>query len=252
MTTTQLFFEKAAKTYDTFNDIQEDLFMALLTNIKQKQFNYIIDLGCGSGRLSYKLHNIFNPKTLIGLDNSKEMIKKAQKEYQKESIYFLHKDICEFPIEADSDFVFSNASFQWIEHLDHVFESMSLSKQRQIAFSVFLPGSFTELEQAINKALNLNVTLPATEFNPINYYEDLCARYFGSFTAKKLTLTKHFKSLSALLKWIKQVGIRGAGSSPSLNWSTGKIKAIEEAYINLFNDISVTFEVACFWSDLKQ
>ena len=86
-TKTDLYFEQATTTYDTFNDVQEELFLLLLSLIEQKQFMHILDLGCASGRLSNKLFNIFNAKSLIGIDESKGMIKKAQEFYQDKHMF---------------------------------------------------------------------------------------------------------------------------------------------------------------------
>ena len=247
---TQLYFEKAAQTYDTFTDIQEDVFLSLFPLIKEKQFNHIIDLGSGSGRLTFKLFNIFNPKTLIGIDHSKEMIKKAQKEYFNPAIYFLHKDITNLDVDKEADLIFSNASFQWVQDLDPLFAEISTVKQRKLAFSVFLPGTFKELEQVISSTLGIQVTLPASHFNTIDYYRSLTTKYFSNYSEKKVSFTKEFTSLNALLKWIKQVGIRGAGSSPSLHWNSGMIKDIEATYLDQFKTITVSFDVACFCCDV--
>lgn len=39
----------------------------------------IIDLGCGDGKISIKLMEIFNPKFFLGVDSSRQLIKKAKK-----------------------------------------------------------------------------------------------------------------------------------------------------------------------------
>ena len=89
-TKTDLYFEQATTTYDTFNDVQEELFLMLISLIEEKQFTHIIDLGCASERLSNKLFNIFNAKSLIGIDGP-GMIKRLKNFIKINTCIFYNK-----------------------------------------------------------------------------------------------------------------------------------------------------------------
>ena len=102
-----------ATLYDNKYDFVAEYGKGLLEYIPQNKNQCILDLGCGTGTLIVQLNNL--AKTVIGVDQSESMIKKAQEQYS--NIEFRVCDALALPFESQFDVVFSNAVFHWIK--DH-------------------------------------------------------------------------------------------------------------------------------------
>mgnify|MGYP000102283518 len=102
-----------ATMYDNKHDFVAEYGKGLLEYIPQNEKQSILDLGCGTGTLTVQLNNL--AKTVIGVDQSESMIKKAQEQYS--NIEFRVCDALALPFESQFDVVFSNAVFHWIK--DH-------------------------------------------------------------------------------------------------------------------------------------
>lgn len=85
----------------------EDL-IGLITKPKGSR---VIDLGCGSGTLTYMLADMgFD---VIGIDASEEMLSLARNDYPQ--LKFECADATEFKLNEKADVIFSNAVFHWID-----------------------------------------------------------------------------------------------------------------------------------------
>ena len=75
-------FNKAADTYQNYNQVQENILGWVLNLISTySNIHSIVDIGCGSGRLCYLLAKE-NPSKVVGVDYSQQMIDIA-KEFVK-------------------------------------------------------------------------------------------------------------------------------------------------------------------------
>src|SRR5688572_11002406 len=70
----------------------------------------IIDLGCGTGRLTAQIAE--SGAEVIGVDRSPEMIGQARQNFPK--LRFLLADIASFESPEPADAVFSNAALHWV------------------------------------------------------------------------------------------------------------------------------------------
>jgi len=247
----RLYFEKAAKTYDRYNSVQEDIFTELIAGMSEQSFDHIVDLGCGSGRLTQLLYDTFKPTSLVGIDQSQAMIAEANRSNTIQALSFLQDDVVNVCLDPTVDLVFSNACFQWVSELNSLFASFQQphsTHQRFVCFSVFLPGTFIELEQALSSIFNRPITLPSSRFNSQNYYHLLLKRYFKRVKTTSFNLKKTFSSLKDLLQWIKHLGIRGEGSTPAIHWTPSTLRDVERLYLKQHHRISATFNIACFWA----
>jgi trans-aconitate methyltransferase len=81
----------------------------------------ILDLGCGSGDLTYELTK--SGASLVGVDASTEMIEQARAKYP--AIEFSVVDAQELKHEAELDAVFSNAALHWMPRAEAVAAGIS-------------------------------------------------------------------------------------------------------------------------------
>jgi trans-aconitate 2-methyltransferase len=84
----------------------------LINRINSVEPKSIIDIGCGPGNSTQVLANRWPKSKITGLDSSTAMIKKAKKDYQKQS--WIVADALTYESEIKYDIVFSNAVIQWI------------------------------------------------------------------------------------------------------------------------------------------
>jgi len=70
----------------------------------------ILDVGCGTGQLTNKIHE--SGALVTGIDASTEMIRKAKENFGY--IEFFVKDASDFYFDSTFDAVFSNATLHWI------------------------------------------------------------------------------------------------------------------------------------------
>ncbi|MBN1927726.1 MAG: class I SAM-dependent methyltransferase [Prolixibacteraceae bacterium] len=82
----------------------------------------VLDLGCGTGDLTKMISD--SCKTIIGFDNSVEMIKTARKNYP--DILFYKADASDFKFNRKFDAVFSNAVLHWIPDAVPVIKNINI------------------------------------------------------------------------------------------------------------------------------
>lgn len=74
----------------------------------------VLDLGCGTGHLSAAIAD--RGATVVGLDQSAEMVKQARAAHPK--LQFRESDARDLTAEEPFDAVFSNAALHWIDDAD--------------------------------------------------------------------------------------------------------------------------------------
>jgi trans-aconitate 2-methyltransferase len=97
----------------------------------------IIDLGCGTGKLTQRLHERLNAYTTLGIDSSDNMLNQS-KSYQSKSLSFNKADIRGFTPSEPYDIVFSNAALQWVEKHENLFPQIFnwLGPKGQVAMQI--------------------------------------------------------------------------------------------------------------------
>jgi ubiquinone/menaquinone biosynthesis C-methylase UbiE len=102
--------------YDEKHDFVFKFGEEIVNLLNPQKDETILDLGCGTGDLTKKISD--SAKTVVGLDNSLEMIHAAQEKYSE--ITFVNFDGKDFQLDYDFDAVFSNAVLHWIPEADKV------------------------------------------------------------------------------------------------------------------------------------
>ncbi len=105
-----------AKLYDSHHSFVSNLAVDLLELLDPRPGEHILDLGCGTGHLSYKITN--TGAEVIGIDNASTMIKRANQTYP--NLNFLVADGSNLVWTKQFDAVFSNAVLHWIQQPEKV------------------------------------------------------------------------------------------------------------------------------------
>lgn len=96
-----------------YNDKHEFVYNfgeSLIQLLDPKETERILDLGCGSGQLTYQISQF--AKDVIGIDQSVPMIADAQSKFK--NIDFQVADAADFSFEEKFDAIFSNATLHWV------------------------------------------------------------------------------------------------------------------------------------------
>jgi trans-aconitate 2-methyltransferase len=99
--------------YLKFSDHRLRPALELLERIPLPSARLIYDLGCGTGHITRLIAERWPMATVYGLDNSAEMLQKAQA--GPSSVEWLQADIDGWQPAAAPDIIYSNATLQWLE-----------------------------------------------------------------------------------------------------------------------------------------
>jgi len=108
-----------AETYHRVSNPQFDWGTVVLARLPLDGDECVLDVGCGTGRLTEQLIARLPKGRVIGIDQSSNMIGVARDylEAQGRRVQLLVADAAALPIQAHADAVFSTATFHWV--LDH-------------------------------------------------------------------------------------------------------------------------------------
>lgn len=119
-----------ASLYDDKHRFVSDYGTALLDLLDVKEGETILDLGCGTGALTEKIHRL--GATVIGIDKSQNMIAMAKEKYP--SLSFFVKDVTEMDYVETFDAVFSNAVLHWVKDAEKALQKIFQSLKRNGRF----------------------------------------------------------------------------------------------------------------------
>src|ERR1700712_5606687 len=96
--------------YARYSGERDRPFFDLVTQVGAERPSRVVDLGCGSGELTATLAQRWPSATVLGLDNSPEMIQQSSADGR---LSFALADAAEFSA-AGVDVLVSNALLQWV------------------------------------------------------------------------------------------------------------------------------------------
>ena len=127
-----------AGTYDRLSDPQFAWGVRVLDRLRPAPGERILDLGCGSGRLTERLASQMHDGVIVGLDLSPKMLAEAQARLSARrppsgprrvdddgvAVHLVRGDGAHLPFAERFDAVFSAATFHWIHDHDMLFASI--------------------------------------------------------------------------------------------------------------------------------
>ena len=189
-------FGKNFSTYDENAIIQKKV-AENLTNFISKKFNNqkfdkVIELGCGTG--------IFTREFLKKIEINEIDLNDCfnTRDYFKEINYknFICDDMNEAIIK-NYDIVISSSSFQWIEDLEKLIESIS-KKSEKLAFSIYIDGNLKEIAEHFGVGL---------KYKKIEDILIILKKYFKNIEYYSEEKTLNFSSPIEALRHLKKTGV---------------------------------------------
>lgn len=220
--------KRFARNLDTYNDnakIQKKMAERLLSFLDRKDFDDILEIGCGTGFLTQLVNDNFNFITYTAND-----IVESCEKYVKEinpKINFIPADIEKAVENSDKkyDLIISNAAFQWVENLES-FIKLLVSKLNEggvLLFSTFGPENFREVNFVLGK------TLP---YYSANELQEIIKDYKNIVEQEMHVMA--FKTPKDILKHIKSTGVNAL---EMVSWTKTDMQKFENGYNNFCSGI---------------
>ncbi len=122
-----------AREYEKHSQGQLKWARELIEKISLKGTENVLDLGCGDGKITAEISKIVSKGSIIGVDNSAEMIKLA-KDRHFEAIFpnlsFQEMDAVNLNFNDRFDLIFSNAVLHWVKDHKAVIKGMFKSLKK--------------------------------------------------------------------------------------------------------------------------
>jgi len=195
-------FSRFANVYDEYNMIQSQVAEHLIEALPLKDYNILIDLGCGSGELYKKIEkSALSYQKLIALDSSENMlnihpnhhtIEKICSDFNRQEAYKL------FPKLDTKSAIISSSALQWSKDLSFTFSQLA-QKSSSIYLALFTSNTFKTLHQTAN--IISPIYDEATLKTSIEQY------YRATFKTKSYRL--YFDTVWEMLSYIKKSGVSG-------------------------------------------
>lgn len=160
----------------------------ILKILSSTTFENILEIGCGTGRLTKLISELPLIKKYLAIDISPDLISVAQKEIHNPNIVFQCVDILEFQTQEKFDLVFSCEVIQHIEpsKIDSVISKLtSFSKQKLIFVESYDPDQ---------------IGYSKDDYFFIHDYKKIFLRLDLNFNIKKIPLPLSLKFMDKYIK----------------------------------------------------
>ena len=127
--------------YERFRDERARPFFDLLALVRPRPGMRVVDLGCGTGELTARLHRELAAGETLGLDRSEAMLAKARPRAEG-GLRFAAGDIAAFAERAAWDLVFSNAALHWVDDHAALFARLTAALRPEGQLAVQMPANF--------------------------------------------------------------------------------------------------------------
>jgi trans-aconitate 2-methyltransferase len=199
--------------YDKFQREREQPFFDLLDTVHPAPAMRVVDLGCGTGRLTRRLHERLGARETIGIDRSARMLDGQQGQALPPGLRFDVDTIEAFPgTRGAFDLIFSNASYHWVADHEALLDRLSqaLAPRGQLAFQV--PASHHDISHLV--AAELTAVEPyRTAFNgwrrpqpvlaPAEYAKALYRCGFDDPKVRLIVYPHVLAGPEAVVEWMK-------------------------------------------------
>lgn len=155
-------FDKASYGYDQHSHLQFKLGCQLIEKIKSiwgsadnvsnRHDPSILDLGCGTGKITNELASYFIREKIIAVDIAPNMLNIAKRQVAHKNVQFYLSNFDEYFDEQKNhlpfDLIFSNMALHWSRDLNLLINKASslLNKQGMLAFTIPMINTFQELQ----------------------------------------------------------------------------------------------------------
>jgi len=205
-----------ADLYDSNSGVQFEMGLRVIERLKIKDGERILDIGCGTGRLTFEIAKKNPSGSVTGIDITENMIKKAKENLVLtglKNVTFFNEDILKYTPKKKFDAIFSNSALHWIPDSKALFKKISkcLLPNGRISAQVAAKGGISKYMTLLFspvQPLNLseyfrNWRFPIRQFNPNGLKRLLEKNGFSEVDIKKFAQTIEFDKHDSLITFLK-------------------------------------------------
>jgi trans-aconitate 2-methyltransferase len=192
-------------------------FFDLLARVPRAPTSVIADLGCGPGNLTSHLAEHWPAARVVGVDNSADMLARAQPRRLPGRLDFLQADIMSWSPEQAPDLIISNAAFQWLPDHEALLARLTELLAAAGTLAVQMPYHFqdpahlaieeTRAEPRWRKRL-AGVGLHQESVRPLRWYVDRLHDLGCAVDAWQTTYLHVLTGPDPVLEWFKGSALR--------------------------------------------
>jgi trans-aconitate 2-methyltransferase len=158
---TQRKYRWNASEYDKHSTAQLEWARELIQKLNLQGNESVLDIGCGDGKITAEIGRRLSGGTVVGIDNSDEMIDLASLKFPETkfpNITFRKIDAREIPYKNQFDVVFSNAALHWVRDHQSVLRgvAISLKKHGRLLFQMGGKGNAEEIIEIIDRLIKMD------------------------------------------------------------------------------------------------
>tara|TARA_R110000868_G_scaffold8205_8_gene42820 strand:- start:23796 stop:24656 length:861 start_codon:yes stop_codon:yes gene_type:complete len=239
-------FSQAAAQYDQLAVLQRNMGDELLERLSLIKIEpqTIVDLGCGTGELTYQLQQRYPDAKVIGIDAADNMISVAKQQHPDIEFYTAFAE--QTHLSTDSvDLIVSNAMLQWTQP-DPVFQECRrlLKQEGLLMFTTFGPDTLQELRYCwaqIDDAVHVNRFMDMHDMG-----DALVKAKFADPVMDMYNSSVIYPDVLSLMRYLKALGAHNVNSGRRKTLlSRASLNKLDEHYAQ-FSDgdnVYATFEV---------
>ncbi len=197
--------------YERFLEERGQPFLDLMALVEPRPDMRVVDLGCGTGRLTRQLQQHLKPREILGLDISSAMLAESAS-YVSGALHFQLGDISGFSADHSYDLVFSNSALHWVPDHPALFARLTAALAPSGQLAVQMPAMYqhpshvaaaevatsSEFASALGGYAHREYVLSVAE------YEELLKRLGYSRHRAELRIYRHeMPSREEVVEWVK-------------------------------------------------
>lgn len=194
-------FNRAAETYHKASEMQLFSGKKLIHAIPEiKECNALLDLGCGTGRITKEVAEHIRSKHYYAIDIAEKAIIEAKHITKSHHINFMIADFDHLSLEAQPfSLIFSNMALHWSNDINQLFKRLHalLEDNGRLAFSIPLIGTLKELHKSSVKNFS----------SQTNIIHQLEKNDFLIDEVKEYQFIKQFDCIKDALRSLKLAGV---------------------------------------------
>ncbi len=222
-----------AQHYDDYALVQNWAGEKLMGFCEAKHACRILDIGCGTGSFTVRLKERYPSAPLTALDISAQVLALARKKLMNYSdVDYSLEDIEQTSFSHSFDLMASNVSLQWVKDFDALIRRLkrALASSGEVVFSTFGPGTFLELQRALEDVFGRESLISAARFLSEEALRGTLQKHFTRVFIKRHWVSQEYANLTELLRSIKYTGAQGSPRGVPLFWTPETLGAIENVY----------------------
>jgi len=200
--------------YLQFGDERTQPARDLIHRIELENPRRIIDLGCGPGNSTSELRKRWPASSVVGLDNSAEMIDTARRSYSEGA--WILGDARSWTAPEPFDLVFSNAVLHWLPDHSALCRHLLAQTTPHGAVAVQMPAHYDsplhreilEVSRDPRWSARMEQARSAMTHHPPEFYHDALSPFAGRLDLWETTYHHILDGPAAVLDWFRATGLR--------------------------------------------